>query len=61
VDSGDYVTIEAVTHHAGDDVERMVKGDPVQELLARLIGGSCCSYVLRDGLSGFRVLLTSSL
>ena len=28
VDSGDYVTIEAVTHHAGDDVERMVKGDP---------------------------------
>jgi hypothetical protein len=25
---GDYVTIEAVTHHAGDDVERMVKGDP---------------------------------
>ena len=28
VDSGDYVTIEAVTHHAGDDTERMVKGDP---------------------------------
>ena len=28
VDLGDYVTIEAVTHHAGDDVERMVKGDP---------------------------------
>jgi hypothetical protein len=28
VDSGDYVTIEAVTHHAGDDVERMVKGIP---------------------------------
>ena len=28
VDSGDYVTIEAITHHAGDDVERMVKGDP---------------------------------
>ena len=28
VNSGDYVTIEAVTHHAGDDVERMVKGDP---------------------------------
>jgi hypothetical protein len=27
-DSGDYITIEAVTHHAGDDVERMVKGDP---------------------------------
>ena len=28
VNSGDYVTIEAVTHHAGDDVERIVKGDP---------------------------------
>jgi hypothetical protein len=28
VDSGDYITIEAVTHHAGDDIERMVKGDP---------------------------------
>jgi acetamidase/formamidase len=28
VDSGDYVTIEAVTHHAGDDIERLVKGDP---------------------------------
>jgi FtsP/CotA-like multicopper oxidase with cupredoxin domain len=27
VDSGDYVTIEAVTHHAGDDIERMVNGD----------------------------------
>jgi acetamidase/formamidase len=28
VDPGDYITIEAVTHHAGDDVERLVKGDP---------------------------------
>lgn len=28
VESGDFVTIEAVTHHAGDDMERMVKGDP---------------------------------
>src|SRR5262249_23777347 len=28
VDSGDYITIEAITHHAGDDTERMVKGDP---------------------------------
>jgi hypothetical protein len=23
VDSGDYVTIEALTHHANDDAERM--------------------------------------
>ncbi|HEX4338816.1 MAG TPA: acetamidase/formamidase family protein [Polyangiaceae bacterium] len=28
VESGDYVTIETVTHHANDDRERMVKGDP---------------------------------
>ena len=28
VTSGDFVTIETVTHHANDDAERMVKGDP---------------------------------
>ena len=27
VESGDIVTIETLTHHAGDDLERMVKGD----------------------------------
>src|SRR6476659_9154324 len=27
VTSGDFVTIETVTHHANDDAERMVKGD----------------------------------
>lgn len=27
VDSGDIVTIETLTHHAGDDLERMVQGD----------------------------------
>jgi acetamidase/formamidase len=31
VDSGDFITIEALTHHAGDDMERMVKGDPGAE------------------------------
>src|ERR1700731_1369457 len=31
MDSGDYVTIEALTHHANDDAERMVKGDPGAE------------------------------
>lgn len=31
LDSGDYVTIEALTHHANDDAERMVKGDPGAE------------------------------
>src|SRR6266704_3084241 len=31
VSSGDFVTIEALTHHANDDAERMVKGDPGAE------------------------------
>ena len=31
MNSGDYVTIEALTHHANDDTERMVKGDPGAE------------------------------
>ena len=31
IDSGDFVTIETLTHHAGDDLERMVKGDPGAE------------------------------
>jgi acetamidase/formamidase len=28
VKSGDYVTVETVTHHAGDDHERIIEGDP---------------------------------
>jgi len=28
ISPGDYVTIETLTHHANDDAERMVKGDP---------------------------------
>ncbi|ADZ70769.1 acetamidase/formamidase family protein [Polymorphum gilvum] len=31
INSGDLVTIEALTHHAADDMERMVKGDPGAE------------------------------
>ena len=31
VSSGDFVTIETLTHHANDDAERMVKGDPGAE------------------------------
>jgi acetamidase/formamidase len=31
VGSGDYLTIEALTHHANDDAERMIKGDPGAE------------------------------
>jgi hypothetical protein len=31
IDPGDYVTIETLTHHANDDAERMVKGDPGAE------------------------------
>ena len=28
IDSGDFVTIEAITHHSYDDYERLIKGDP---------------------------------
>ena len=31
VNSGDFVTIEALTHHANDDAERMITGDPGSE------------------------------
>jgi acetamidase/formamidase len=31
VESGDFVTMETLTHHAADDLERMVKGDPGAE------------------------------
>lgn len=31
VNSGDFVTIEVLTHHANDDAERMIKGDPGAE------------------------------
>jgi acetamidase/formamidase len=31
VQSADFVTVETLTHHAGDDLERMVKGDPGAE------------------------------
>jgi acetamidase/formamidase len=31
VDSGDFVTIEALTHHANDDRTRMIEGDPGAE------------------------------
>jgi acetamidase/formamidase len=31
IESGDYVTIETLTHHANDDAERMVLGDPGAE------------------------------
>ncbi len=31
LNSGDFATIETLTHHANDDAERMVKGDPGAE------------------------------
>ncbi|MEM1251110.1 MAG: acetamidase/formamidase family protein [Cyanobacteria bacterium P01_H01_bin.21] len=31
VDSGDIITVETLTHHANDDAERMVNGDPGTE------------------------------
>jgi acetamidase/formamidase len=33
IDSGDFVTLETVTHHANDDRERMVEGDPGVEAI----------------------------
>ncbi|WP_264423462.1 acetamidase/formamidase family protein [Novosphingobium sp. KCTC 2891] len=33
--SGDYVTIETLTHHANDDAERMIEGDPAAEAIYR--------------------------
>ena len=35
IDSGDFVTIEALTHHAGDDMSLMVEGDPGAESVFR--------------------------
>lgn len=35
VQSGDYVTIETLTHHANDDPERMIDGDPGAESVYR--------------------------
>ena len=31
IESGDFVTLETLTHHAGDDFDRMIKGDPGAE------------------------------
>ncbi len=31
IESGDFVTLECLTHQAGDDYERMIKGDPGAE------------------------------
>ncbi len=38
VNSGEMVTIETLTHHANDDFERMVKGDPGAESVFRWTG-----------------------
>src|SRR5690606_14784406 len=35
LESGDFATIETLTHHCGDDVERMIKGDPGAESVFR--------------------------
>ena len=35
IESGDYVTIETLTHHAYDDYERMIEGDPGAESVFR--------------------------
>ncbi|WP_017299851.1 acetamidase/formamidase family protein [Nodosilinea nodulosa] len=33
VNSQDYVTLETITHHAGDDFDRMISGDPAIEAI----------------------------
>ena len=38
VHSGDYVTLETLTHHANDDAERMVNGDPGAESVFKWTG-----------------------
>jgi len=35
VESGDFITVETLTHHAGDDAERMIMGDPGAESVFR--------------------------
>jgi acetamidase/formamidase/AraC-like DNA-binding protein len=35
IESGDYVTVETLTHHAYDDYERMIEGDPGAESVFR--------------------------
>lgn len=40
VHSGDYVTFETLTHHANDDAERMIDGDPGAESVFRWEAGS---------------------
>lgn len=35
VESGDYVTVETLSHHCGDDYERMIKGDSGAESVYR--------------------------
>jgi hypothetical protein len=37
VDSKDYVTMDLITHHAGDDYERIIQGDPGIECIYRWI------------------------
>lgn len=31
VSSGDTITVEMITHHAGDDYDKMIRGDPGME------------------------------
>lgn len=39
VHSGDIVTVEVITHHSGDDYERMIKGDAGVEDIFHWIEG----------------------
>jgi hypothetical protein len=51
IDSGDYVTIEVLTHHANNDAERMVKGDPGAESVFSKTQTSLCEIGIASSIS----------
>lgn len=38
--SGDKITVEMITHHAGDDYDKMIKGDPGVEDIYKWYAGT---------------------
>ena len=41
INSGDEIVVETATHQAGDDYDKMVRGDPAMEVGARLSVRTC--------------------
>ena len=46
VSSGDEITVETATHQAGDDYDKMVRGDPAMEVGTVCSRPSCCAHHL---------------